>query len=185
MKIKGLKIALLAVMVGSIVSVTGYASSAPTKTKPVVKVDVTSSATFTDDSALFIKNASKNGKRVFGITKDMTLTKKLVIEGTFTEPDDKDPKKLIKDRSMALEARDKNNKPIANYTLIVPSIIISSPGQVVEGGIIKSNIYVKAQGFTLVRAKVVGNIYFANKAFQKSFTMDATSSVKGKQEIKN
>lgn len=192
MKMKGLTIALVVAATIGVIGTGCAKQSAPASTpapqqqtpSTQAKVDATASASFTADSTVFLKNASKDGKRVFGITKDMTLTNALVIEGTFSEKDDKDPNKTINDRSMALEARDKNNKPIANFTLTAPSITIASEGLVVEGGVIKGDVYVQAPGFNLLRAKVDGNIYFASAEIQKSFKMDAASTVTGKQEIK-
>lgn len=177
----GLKKALVVVTAGALVTAVGSlgAFAAPTSTTANTKVDTVTSATVTDNSAVFIKDASKNGIRVFCISKDMTLPKTLVIAGVF-----KDTKQNKNDRSMALFAADKNNK-VTNFTLTVPSIIDSTPNLNVEGGTIKGDVYVNAAGFNLIKgAKVDGNIYFMNSSYKKAFKLDAASSVTGKILVK-
>jgi peptidoglycan hydrolase-like protein with peptidoglycan-binding domain len=158
----------------------------PVVTPPVVvpPVDVVSAASLVDDAAGFEKSIGKDGKWIVCATKDITTTKDLVVDGTFKngKKDDVTGAELIQ-RKIALYTQDDKRVVTARFTLTAPKLTINSPMASIEHGTFKGDLYVSATNFKLKDAKVVGNVYFVTQDAKDTFTMDATSSITGKNEL--
>jgi hypothetical protein len=142
------------------------------------KTDAVTSASITNDPAVFAQSIGKDGKWIIAINKDVTVDKDLVLEGDF-----KNEKGAVQ-RKIALYNQDAKYVVTARYTLTAPKITINSPMASIEHGIFKGDIYVETNDFKLIDNKVIGNIYFATDAAKAGFKMDAKSSVSGVQEVK-
>lgn len=179
MKIKALL--LSAVVVTGLL--TGCGAKETTKTE-TAKTDAVATASITDNADVFAKSLGKDGKWIIAATKDITTDKELVLEGEFKNgKKDAQGNETIQ-RKIALYTQDENRKVTARFTLTAPKLTIKSPVASVQHGTFKGDIYVETNDFKLVDTKVEGNIYFKDEAAKAGFTMDADSSVTGKQEVK-
>jgi len=168
-------------------------------TPPVV--DVVTAASLVDNAAVFEKSIGKDGKWIICITKDVTSTKNLVLEGKLLNTKI-DPITGLgaPQRKIALYAQDDKHVVTERYTLTAPKLTITSPEARIQGGTFKGNVYVNSRNFLLTDAKIIGdvyvhstefnltkdavitgNVYFDNIEAQKTFVIDASSSVKGNQ----
>ncbi|MCX7772691.1 MAG: hypothetical protein N2376_06215 [Clostridia bacterium] len=162
----------------------GSPSPSASGASPSATADVKTSASIVDNPEAFMKAISNNGTWIIAIVKDLTINKDLVLDGEYKNgKKDKDGKDIIQ-RKIALYAQDANRKITARYTLTAPKFTINSPKASIQHGTFKGDVYVNTTDFALIDATVDGNIYFANADAQKGFTMDATSKVTGKQEVK-
>jgi hypothetical protein len=152
---------------------TTAATTAPTGTTP----DVVTTASIVNTEDAFIKAISKSGTWIIAILNDMTINKDLVLDGDFKNS------KGESERKLAFYSQDANRVVTARYTLKAPKLTINSVDARIQSGTFKGDVYVNAKNFSLVDAKVDGNVYFANKDAQSTFKMDATSSITGKQEL--
>jgi len=191
------KIAFIITLLLMISLVAGCTGNAPAQTQTPVKTtspsaaqsptttgDAVSSASIVNDSAAFIKAISKTGTWIICLTKDLAVNQDLLLEGEFKNgKKDADGKDVIQ-RKIALYAQDANRNITARYTLTAPKLTITSPNASIQHGTFKGDLYISVNDFQLVDAKVDGNVYFSSDEVKKSFKMDATSSVTGKQEIK-
>jgi hypothetical protein len=57
-------------------------------------------------------------------------------------------------------------------------------GGSLEHGTYNGDLYVSTKNFRLIDTKVNGNVYFTTNEAKSTFTMDATSKVTGRQELK-
>ncbi len=137
------------------------------------------------DAAKLVKGVSKDGGWIYSITKNVTMDKELVVEGTFRS------KGLAENdvyRKLALYSqskdRDAKNQVTENFTLTVPKMTVNSPNFRIQNGIVKGDIYVNATGFELAGAKVDGNVYFATESQLESAKLEAVKEVTGKVEVK-
>jgi hypothetical protein len=151
-----------------------------TGTKP----DATTTASIVDNNTAFKNAISKNGTWIIATLKDLTFTEDLVLDGTFKNGKKDTAGNEIIQRKIALYAQDKDRNVTARYNLTAPKLTINSPNARIQSGTFKGDLYVSAENFELVDAKVDGNIYFTNDKAKSSFKMDAKSSVTGKQELK-
>lgn len=175
---KKIGLLLVAALVGSVL----LASCAPAVT-PVV-TDAVGSASIVDNAAAFEKAISADGTWIIAITKDLTVDKDLVLAGDFKNgKKDADGKELYQ-RKIALYTQDADRNITNRFTLTVKSLTVQSIVGSIQHGTLKGDLYVDVAGFQLIDAKVEGNVYFKSEAFKSSFSMDATSSVTGTQEVK-
>jgi hypothetical protein len=151
-----------------------------TGTKP----DATTTASIVDNNTAFKNAISKNGTWIIATLKDLTFTEDLVLDGTFKNGKKDTAGNEIIQRKIALYAQDKDRNVTARYNLTAPKLTINSPNARIQSGTFKGDLYVSAENFELVDAKVDGNIYFTNDKAKSSFKMDEKSSVTGKQELK-
>jgi hypothetical protein len=187
------KKSLLSIIAASMVAVTLLAGCGKKEdTKPAesttktdtAKADATTSASVVSDAAAFEQAISAKGKWIIAITKDVTDTKDLVLDGEFKNGKKDDKGNDILQRKIALYTQDDNHKVTARFTLTAPKITIKSPMASIQHGTFKGDVYVNVDNFQLVDAKVDGNIYFATDSAKSTFKMDGTSSVTGTQEVK-
>lgn len=155
-----------------------------TSASPSATADVKTSASIVDTPEAFQKAISTNGTWIIAIIKDMSIDKELVLDGEYKNgKKDKDGKDIIQ-RKVALYAQDANRNITARYTLTAPKFTIKSPKASIQHGTFKGDVYVDSKDFALIDATVDGNVYFTNADAQSTFTMDATSKITGKKELK-
>lgn len=145
--------------------------------------DAVSSASLVDNATAFEKSISSEGNWIICLTKDLTVDKDLVIDGSFTNGKQDENGKDVVQRKVALYAQDADRKITDRYTLTVPKLTIKSPNASLQHGKFVGDIIVDEAGFQLIDNTVEGNIYFTSQEVKDSFTMDDTSSVTGVQEI--
>jgi hypothetical protein len=160
-------------------------SSVTGKIASKLDVDVVSAASVVDNNADFEKAIGIDGKWIIATLKDLTFTKDLVLEGNFKngKKDAKTGAELIQ-RKIGLYTQDDKHVVTARFSLTAPKLTILSPMASIQHGTFKGDLYVTTPNFQLVDAKVDGNIYFTTQEAKDTFTMDAKSSVTGKQELK-
>ncbi|MNP15967.1 hypothetical protein D3C76_1083420 [compost metagenome] len=70
-------------------------------------------------------------------------------------------------------AQDADKNITAQYTLTVPKFTVQSENLKVQGGTIKGDVYVEANGFNLHEtATIDGNLYFANEDVKATAVLD-------------
>jgi hypothetical protein len=95
---------------------------------------------------------------------------------------DESGKELIQ-RKVALYTQDENRVVTNRFTLTAPKLTVTSPMASIQHGTFKGDLYIAVTDFQLVDATVDGNVYFASADAQKTFKMDETSEITGKQEL--
>ncbi|AHV97926.1 polymer-forming cytoskeletal protein [Paenibacillus sabinae] len=128
--------------------------------------DATTTASIVNQADAFKAAVSENGNWIIAILNDLTVDGEVVVAGEFHDKGD-----AAKDiyRKIALYSQDADHNITASYTLTVPKFTVKSENLKVQGGTIKGDVYVQANGFTLDKtATVDGNIYYASADFQSS-----------------
>lgn len=146
--------------------------------------DGTSTASIVDTETAFIKSVAADGNWITAITKDLTITEAVVVEGEFVNGKKDESGKDIIQRKIALYAQDADRNITSRFTLKIPTLTIKSPNASLQQGYFIGDIMVEAEGFQLVGNGVEGNIYFSSEEVKNTFTMDAGSTVTGVQEVK-
>jgi hypothetical protein len=164
---------------------TATATATGTATAPATETeDAQTTASIVNNAEAFEKAIGPNGSWIICLLNDLAINKDLVLEGEYKNgKKDADGKDVIQ-RKIALYEQDADRKVTARYTLTAPKLTITSPNARIQSGTFKGDLYVNVEKFQLVDATVEGNVYFASEDIKKSFTMDATSKVTGKQEVK-
>ena len=170
-----------AVSGATLVDTQGYLSAIVTAVKsiePTVEtIDAVSTASITYKADQFEKSLGKTGPWIICALKDLTYDKPLVLDGDTYNT--KVPPVVA--RKIALYTQDENHKTTASFTLTAPKLTIKSNYANISKGTFKGDLYVAGSNFKLVEAKVDGNVYFTTQAAKDTFTMDAKSSITGKQ----
>lgn len=146
------------------------------------KADAATGASQATDEASFEQKIGKDGNYIIITNKDLTFTKDLTVDGTFTKKG-KDGKEVVS-RSLAFAAESADKKITNRYTVTVPRIVINSENTLLEYGIIKGDVYVQAKGFKTKDATINGNLYFANQDLMNAFKADNLTKINGKVEVK-
>ena len=103
----------------------------------------------------------ESGTWLVSLTEDVTVAEELVVDGHFYEEDDTAKPAA---RKLQLSAPNADQAEAAAYTLTVPKMTVKSENFKIEGGTVKGDIYVEANGFYLeAGATVDGDIYFPNQ----------------------
>lgn len=167
------------------------ASPAPTQgvspgaTNPAgVTPDAVASPSVAVDDASLLKAMGNEGTWIIILTKDLSTSQELVLEGEYNNGKKDDAGKDIIQRKIALYAQDADRNITERYTLTAPKLTISSPVASIQHGTFKGDLYVSVDNFQLVDSTVDGNVYFTTDTAKTTFTMDDKSNVTGKQEIK-
>lgn len=190
MKIKGFALSLLLILSLAAASFTGCAAPQAPKTQPnqttppETTPDVQTTASIVNTEDAFLKAASKNGTWIIAITKDLTVSKNIVLEGEFKNGKKDSEGKDIIQRKIALYAQDEKRNITARYTLTAPQLAVLSPMASIQHGTFKGDIYVTASDFQLIDATVDGNVYFTTDEAKATFKMDDKSKITGKQEMR-
>ena len=93
-----------------------------------------------------------------------------------------DPSKDIY-RKFAPYTQDADHKITASFTLTVPKMTVQSENFKIQGGTVKGDVYVEANGFTVAdTATVDGNVYYASEDVKATAVIEG--KVTGAQEVK-
>lgn len=146
--------------------------------------DAVTTASIVDTEEAFLKAISKDGTWIIAILKDLTINKDLLLEGEFKNGKTDEAGKDAIQRKIALYTQDENRNITNRFTLTAPKLTVTSPNASIQHGTFKGDLYVNVKDFQLVDATVDGNVYFNSEEAKSTFTMDSTSKVTGKQEVK-
>jgi len=116
--------------------------------------DAVTSASVVDNEEAFKKAISPEGTWIAATLKDLTFTEDLVVDGQFTNKDEPA-------RKIALYTQDAEHNITNSFTLTAPKITIKSENARIQGGTFVGDVYVEANGFSVVNATIEGNVYFA------------------------
>lgn len=177
--VKGLVVAGLAAALLAGCGSNSDNSAANTK-KPAEQTDVTTTASIVNQADAFTSAVSEKGTWIIAILDDLTVDKDVVVAGEFHDKND-----ASKDiyRKIALYAQDEDHNVTASYTLTVPKMTVQSENLRIQGGTVKGDVYVEANGFNLYENSTIdGNLYFANADVQATAKIDG--KVTGVTEVK-
>lgn len=147
--------------------------------------DVVATPSVVSDEDSLHRAASKNGSWIIIIKRDYVATKDIVLEGEFTKKDTQDPTKQVPaGRKIALYDQDQNRNKTASYSLTAPKLIVRSENSRIQGGTFIGDVYVESKGFSVVDAKVQGNVYFASEELKSTFKLENNGMVTGVTEVK-
>ena len=158
--------------------------------KILTEVDAVTTASIVRTEADFVKAISAQGTWIPCILNDLTTKKDLVLDGEFRNTKI-DPvtglgavARKIALYSQAIPEGGTKKVVTRKFTLTAKSLTVKSPKATIQKGIFVGDLYIAAEGFTLVEMKVVGNVYFATQALKDAFVLDPLSSISGVQEVK-
>ncbi|AIQ53511.1 MULTISPECIES: polymer-forming cytoskeletal protein [Paenibacillus] len=142
--------------------------------------DAVSTASIVKEQDPFLKAVSAEGNWIVAILNDLTVDQDVVVAGEFH---DKGVAENAIYRKLALYAQDADHNVTATYTLTAPKVTVQSENFRVQGGTIKGDVYVEANGFNLYKdATIDGNLYFASADVQATAVMEG--KVTGTTEVK-
>lgn len=165
---------------------TPASTAKATATTPAstAKVDTVTTASLVNTEDAFAKGIGKDGKWIVSVLKDLKFDKEIVLDGTFKNGKKDDKGNDVIQRKISLYEQDDKKNVTARYTLTAPKLTVNSPNARIQSGTFKGDLYISAENFELVDAKVDGNVYFLNDKAQSTFKKDDKSSVTGKTELK-
>lgn len=143
------------------------------------KTDAVSTASIVDTEQGFKDAISSTGTWIIAVTKDLSISDDIVLDGEFKNGKKDDAGNDIIQRKVALYAQDENRNITARYVLTAPKFTIKSPQASIQHGTFKGDLYVDVDNFALIDTTVEGNVYFTKQEYMDSFTMDETSKVTG------
>ncbi|WP_052380386.1 hypothetical protein [Paenibacillus camerounensis] len=138
--------------------------------------DAVTTASIVDNEAAFKHAISKDGTWIAAVLRSMTFSEELVVDGPFLH--NGEPA-----RKIALYTQDEDQDITDSFALTAPKLIIKSENTRLEGGIFIGDVYVEADGFTVVSATVRGNIYFADKQYLSTFHLGDQGIVSGSAKV--
>lgn len=142
--------------------------------------DAVTTASIVNDADAFINAVSEQGTWIIATLGDLTVDKDVVVAGEFHDKNKPDGDIY---RKIALYKQDENHNITASFTLTVPKLTVQSENLRIQGGTVKGDVYVEANGFNLHESATVdGNIYFANEDVKASAKIDG--KVTGTAEVK-
>ena len=140
-------------------------------------------ASIVDTNDAFKEAISNTGTWLIATLKDLSFDEDLVLDGEFKNGKKDEAGKDIIQRKIALYTQDENRKVTARFNLTAPKLTINSPNARIQSGTFKGDLYVSAENFELVDAKVDGNLFFTTDEAQSTFKMDENSEVSGEQKL--
>jgi hypothetical protein len=144
------------------------------------QTDAVSTASIVKEQDPFLKAVSAEGNWIVAILNDLTVDQDVVVAGEFH---DKGAAENAIYRKLALYSQDADHNVTATYTLTAPKVTVQSENFRVQGGTIKGDVYVEANGFNLYKdATIDGNLYFASADVQATAVMEG--KVTGTTEVK-
>lgn len=156
---------------------TGAAATTAPATE---QTDAKSTASIVNQADAFTSAVSEKGNWIVAILNDLTLDKEVVVAGEFH--DKGDAANAIY-RKLALYAQDADHKVTATYTLTAPKVTVQSENFRVQGGTIKGDVYVEANGFNLYKdATIDGNLYYSSEDVKATAVIEG--KVTGATEVK-
>ncbi|WP_438349370.1 hypothetical protein ACP8HI_01375 [Paenibacillus sp. FA6] len=174
-KLMSLGLVLVFVLLAACGSDKEPVAKEPVATEPAV--DVVTTASIVNNEEAFLNAISKDGTWIIATLNDLKIDKDLVLDGPFTNRD-------VAARKIALYEQDADKNITASYTLTAPKLTVTSENARIQGGTFVGDVYVEANGFQLVDAKVEGNVYFASEEFKASFDVSEKGVVTGVTEVK-
>lgn len=142
--------------------------------------DATTTASIVNQADPLISALSDKGNWIVAILNDMNVDKEIVVSGEFH---DKGDSANAIYRKLALYSQDEDHNITATYTLTVPKMTVQSENFKIQGGTVKGDVYVEANGFTLDKTGTVdGNLYFKSDDLKSSAVLDG--KVTGSTEVK-
>ncbi|MEF2967362.1 polymer-forming cytoskeletal protein [Paenibacillus sp. M1] len=142
--------------------------------------DAVTTASLVNEADAFVNGVSEQGTWIVAILNDVTVDKDVIVAGEFHDKDAADGDIY---RKIALYAQDEDHNITANYTLTVPKLTVQSENLRIQGGTVKGDVYVEANGFNLHESATVdGNIYYASEDVKATAVIDG--KVTGTQEVK-
>lgn len=144
------------------------------------QADVVTTASIVNQGDAFVNAVSDKGTWIIAVLNDLTIDKDVTVSGEFHDKGAADGDIY---RKIALYAQDADHNITATYTLTVPKLTVQSENLRIQGGTVKGDVYVEANGFNLHEtATVDGNVYFANEDVKGSAKIDG--KVTGVTEVK-
>jgi len=144
--------------------------------------DANTTASTVNDESAFKEAISEEGTWIIIPTKDLSFDEDLEVEGEFRDKDDPSNDLF---RKLALYEQDQDKKITKRYTITAPKMIIRSPNTNIKGGVIKGDVYVEAEGFTLSDANIEGNLYFSNEEDKTTFQLQDGAKVTGDTKVQD
>lgn len=148
------------------------AASAAATAAPSAAADAVTTASIVNQADAFKTAVSESGTWIIAILNDLTVDGEVTVAGEFHDKND-----ATKDiyRKIALYAQDADHNVTAQYTLTTPKLTVQSENLRIQGGTVKGDVVVEANGFNLYNnATIDGNLTFANADVQK------TAKIEGK-----
>ncbi|AIQ30673.1 MULTISPECIES: polymer-forming cytoskeletal protein [Paenibacillus] len=156
------------------------AGAAATTAPATEQTDAKSTASIVNQADAFTAAVSESGNWIVAILNDLTVDKDVVVAGEFH---DKGDASAAIYRKLALYAQDADHKVTATYTLTAPKVTVQSENFRVQGGTIKGDVYVEANGFNLYKdATIDGNLYYASEDVKATAVIEG--KVTGANEVK-
>jgi hypothetical protein len=152
-------------------------TSANGNTNVTETTDAVTSASVVNNGEDFKKAISKDGTWIAATLNDLTFTDALVVEGQFINKEEPA-------RKIALYTQDAEHNITNSFTLTAPKLTIKSENARIQGGTFVGDVYVEADGFSVVNATIQGNVYFANEQYQSTFDSSDQGIVSGVTEVK-
>ncbi|WP_235988956.1 polymer-forming cytoskeletal protein [Aquibacillus kalidii] len=141
--------------------------------------DVVTTASIVNDADAFVSAVSKEGTWIIATLGDLTIEEEVVVAGEFH--DKGDAAEAIY-RKIAPYTQDEDHNITESFTITVPKLTVQSENLRIQGGVIKGDVYVEANGFNLHEsAKVDGNVYFASEDVKATAAIDG--EVTGATEV--
>ncbi|MPW24489.1 hypothetical protein GC105_01605 [Alkalibaculum sp. M08DMB] len=138
--------------------------------------DTATTPSLVTDEASIQRIMSSDGEWIIIFTEDMTTDQELVLEGEFINKD-------ANDRKIALYTQDEDRNKTASFTLTAPRLTVRSENTRLQGGTFVGDVYVEANGFSIIDAEVQGNVYFQSDEFEDTFTTTDGGNVTGTTEV--
>ncbi|MTI47076.1 hypothetical protein [Sporosalibacterium faouarense] len=133
------------------------------------------------DGEVFKKSVGKDGKWIIATVQDITIEDEVVVEGEFHNKGDASQDVY---RKLAPYTQDDEHNILDRFTITVPKMTIKSPNTRLQGGTVKGDVYVEANGFNLSGgATIDGNLYFANEEYKASSEIPEDCTVTGSVEV--
>ena len=162
------------------------ATNTPATQSPAAEtpVDAVTTASIVDNETDFENAISKDGEWIIATLKDLTFDKELILDGEFKNGKKNDDGTDAIQRKIALYAQDADKNVTDRFSLTAPKLTIKSSNARIQGGTFIGDVYVEADNFSVVDAKVEGNVYFASKEYMDSFKLEKEGTVSGVTEVK-
>lgn len=143
------------------------------------QTDATTTASIVNQADAFVSAVSEQGTWIIATLNDLTVDQDVVVAGQFHDKND-ETKDIY--RKIALYTQDADHNIIDSFTLTIPKLTVQSENLKIQGGTVKGDVYVEANGFSLDKtATIDGNLYFANADVQGTAVVEGT--VTGATEV--
>ena len=140
--------------------------------KAAEQPDAVTTASIVNEGDAFVQAVGEDGTWIVAVLNDVAIGEEVVVSGEFRDKGAADGKIY---RKIALYAQDEDHNITASYTLTVPKLTVRSENLRIQGGTVKGDVYVEANGFSLHESATIdGNIVFASEDAKASAVLDGT-----------